>query len=70
MPTPEEMGQMASMGAAGWLGWLTAMAFGGLVAFRRIWHNDRVMSANSAGMVDYSRSRSARRPSAASKRNF
>lgn len=52
MPTPEEITRITEMGAAGWIGWIAAMAFGGLVAFRRIWHSDKVMSANAAGMVD------------------
>lgn len=52
MPTPDEMGKIAEMGAAGWVGWIVAMSFGGLAAFRKLWHSDRVMSANTKGAVD------------------
>lgn len=52
VPTPEDLQQVASMGTAGWIGWLAAVALGGVTAFRRIWHSDRLASANTSGAVN------------------
>lgn len=49
MQLPEEIAQL---GAGGWIGWVVAVLFGGVMAFRRIWHADLVAGANAKGAVD------------------
>src|SRR5690625_2157522 len=52
MRIPEDFDQLAAMGSAGWIGWVAAVVAGGILAFRRIWHSDRVAGANASSTVD------------------
>lgn len=52
MPIPDEVNQVAQLGVGGWIGWMIAVLLGAVAAFRRIWHNDKIMGANATGTVD------------------
>lgn len=52
VPIPDEINQVAAIGPGGLIGWLAAVAMGGVFAFRKIWHSDRIMTANTNGAVD------------------
>lgn len=46
---PEDL---IALGGGGWIGVVVAAIFGGIYAFRRIYHQDKVSGANASASVD------------------